>query len=162
MIATCSCSNDTNDFIYLAEGFEQNPDKPRIGIELRQKDIFYCKEIVELRSPDSVYYKYYHARVDPEYFDFFKSEVMLNFKNVNESRKVVDDLEYSFIYNLEGDSDTVSFFSSFLSDDQQKLLDSLVGLERLAKNEILYHKFPDNFLMSKPLGPLFEDLGSAK
>jgi hypothetical protein len=39
-----SCNEKQNEFLVLTMGFSENPDSPRIGIEIQSDKLFVCKE----------------------------------------------------------------------------------------------------------------------
>jgi len=146
-ILISGCNNDSDDFIFIAEGISMNPSEPRIGLELSGTDLFYCEEIMEGTRWDKPNYTYYEAQIDPKYLCYFKSEILSRFQEVDQSRYVVDGTEYSLIYKFGNQSDSLNFYSAFLHKTQYQMIDSLLRLGNCEMRKIPFHNFPDGLLM---------------
>lgn len=151
------CSTDLDEsYISLAEGFEQDPSEARVAVELDQQRLVYCKERVSARTFESLTYSCFRGEVSPNYFKYFAENIIEHFESVDKSRNVVDDLEYSLIYSLEGKKDSIRFFRSFLSKKQTDIIDSLLNMAPLAKDSMISYDFPDPYIKEPLPNPEFE------
>jgi len=155
MIFGCRTSFDES-YISLVEGFEQDPSEAREAILLHQQGVVFCKERVSARTFESLTYSCFRGEVSPRHFRYFAEDILVHFEEVNKSRNVVDDLEYSLRYSLEGEKFTVRFFRSFLSKKQTKIIDSLLNMASLAKDTITSYDFPDPYIKEPLPNPVYD------
>ena len=152
LIIFINCQNTSIESITLTSGLSQNPDEPRFGIEISNRNIYYCEEKIENKGT----YNYFQCEVNPEIFDDLKYRISSTFKSTNESEDIVDATRYQLVYTVYNKSDTIRFYKQHLDDEQKKVIEKIISLKINKFRSIKYHSFPNELLTYKlPTPPPF-------
>ena len=148
VLGMISCSNDiSGGYIIITNGKSMNPDLPRDGIELNYEGLYYCIErIGDIKKDSSVYDYYVDNEIDLKYLKYFKNNFIKEFKNYENFCQIEDGLPFQLIYNIDGESDTLTSFYSCLNRGQHNLIDSLFSLVKDDTAKIPFHAFPRELL----------------
>jgi len=136
------CKENQDEVIILTNSFSENPDTPRIGIEVRSMELYFCKENIEKKGD----YDFYYRKLDPSFFKKYKHQIEEKFKNIDQSDKIVDATLYELIFRFRTKSDTLRFYKSFLTKEQNEVIEEIIALKNRKLQKINYHEFPDELL----------------
>ncbi|WP_129535731.1 hypothetical protein [Chryseobacterium sp. 3008163] len=124
-----SCNNEKKQYIELTLGSSMDPNEPRIGILIDDKDSLYmCKEIIGTTNKNTKY-EYFKStkRID---FSFFKQNVLNSFDTLSTFRSVPDAQSKQINYYLNGQNEKFRFYSHELSKKQEKIIEDLILLQQ--------------------------------
>ncbi|MDP9959146.1 hypothetical protein [Chryseobacterium lathyri] len=152
-ILLLSCHKEKQEYIEISLGFSMDPNEPRIGILINDKDSLYvCKE--DLRSVDNgLKYKYFKStqKID---FASYKKRVLNSFYDSIQFKSTPDAQPRQMNYYLNGKSLKFRFYSHELSKKQEKIIEDMILLKEDKRlEEIPYHKFSQDLLDSKIPNP---------
>jgi hypothetical protein len=149
-ILNFSCKNTENEKIIFTCGLSENPNSPRIGLEINSKNIFYCEEIINQKGT----YSYFQAENNKISFLELKQSIIEKFNEVNQRIDITDDTKYELIYHFENLSDTLIFQRFNLTEKQNLVIDKIINLQNIKFSQILKHEFPQKLLQETlPLPP---------
>lgn len=151
MISTLllSCHEEKQEYIEVSSGFSMDPNEPRIGILINDKDSLYvCKE--DLISVDNgVKYNYFKSaqKID---FASYKKRILNSFYDSMQFKSTPDAQPIQINYYLNGKNLKFRFYLHELSKIQEKIIEDLILLKVDKKlREVPYHKFSRDLLDSK-------------
>ncbi|OCA76197.1 hypothetical protein BBI01_05755 [Chryseobacterium artocarpi] len=154
-ILLLSCNKEKQEYIEVSLGFSMDPNEPRIGILINDKDSLYvCKE--NLISVDNgVKYKYFKStqKID---FASYKKRILNSFYDSIQFKSTPDAQPRQINYYLNGKNLKFRFYSHELSKRQEEIIEDLILLKEDKRlKEIPYHKFSRDLLDSKIPNPPF-------
>lgn len=140
-----SCKQKQPDYIILTNGLSENPDMPRVGIEIRNNELFLCEENTRVKGT----YTYYSCKFNPTQFQTFENEINESFKEVNQDNNISDATPYELIYRFNKKLDSIRFYTPFLTIDQLRVVKEIISLKDCERQKINYHSFPIGLLKEK-------------
>ncbi len=139
------CDSNSTENIILTSGLSENPNEPRFGIEIREKEVYYCIENLKKRGT----YDYFTAKIKSDDFIKIKKEIENYFTKKIKLSQIYDATPYCLDYNFYNKTDSIKFYYFFLNDEQLKLIEEIEKFKNKKFIKIKFHKFPKKLLNEK-------------
>ena len=134
-----SCTKN-HEQIIITVGLSENPDEPRYGIELSQKKMYYCEEIM----PSSGKYNYYYTTISRNKFQKIYNGINKIFNKIKTELPKADGRIYELII-IDKDSKITKKFNG----TQFQEIRDLIELKEIPMNKISFYEFPKDLLEEK-------------
>ena len=151
-VCSVQCNTEDKDekiTLTLGINFSNNPASPRIGIEIRHNELFFCRE--RKKEKEWGKYNFYRTKINPKVFLMIKKEVLHAFRDTvwifgySNNFPITHQLNY-FLNNKKR---IIEFNGSMLRENQIEVINKILSLQELKMERMDYHAFPVELLTEK-------------